>query len=491
MSGGNTVLDGVAALLAVAGVAASPATEATAPLQPRVETILAGAGPNARFGLVVADEDGRELVAIAPEGRFVPASSTKMFTIAAAFAMLPGLDRPDVAGGATVRLEPNGHQLPTVILEGRGDARLSSAPDCKEDCLASLADAVAAQARAVQDVIGDDSLFPDQRWSPGMSWNNMQTRSGTAVSALTLDDNELLLTVIAAAPGEPPRVEMPAYYTLRNEAVTAAAGGATALDYERLPGSRIVRLTGTIAAGAKPELMRLGIEDAADYAAWRLATLLEARGVHVAGRPSARHRPLVPADDPALRNGAAARAPDRPALARVTPPPLLQDLTVTAKISQNLHAELVLRRLARQRGSGSIADGVAAVRAMLDQAGVPKARVDFSDGSGMSTYNRVSPRGAVTFLHWAAHQPWGAAWRATLPVSGVDGTLARRFRDGPLRGRIFAKTGTLNQTSALVGYMVAKSGRTLAFAAFANDVPDGADAVGAVDRALELIAAQD
>ena len=81
---------------------------------------------------------------------------------------------------------------------GRGDAMLSSADDCKTDCLQTLADAVAARTRHVRNIVGDDSWFPDERWSPGMSWNNIQSRYGTGVSALTLDDNEL---VVKLAPG--------------------------------------------------------------------------------------------------------------------------------------------------------------------------------------------------------------------------------------------------------------------------------------------------
>ncbi len=73
-------------------------------------------------------------------------------------------------------------------------------------------------------------------------------------------------------------------------------------------------------------------------------------------------------------------------------------MTLTNKVSQNLHAELLLRRVGRQNGTGSIADGLAVVRAMLEQAGVPRTAYDFSDGSGMSTYNRAAPRGVVTFL---------------------------------------------------------------------------------------------
>lgn len=449
-------------------------------LQARVEARLAEAGPGTRFGLVVGTADGREIVSIAPEGRFVPASATKMFTIAAAFATLPGVEQPDPSAGALLALEPRRGAPPNLVLEGHGDARLSSAADCAQDCLAALADTAAAAVRTVGDVIGDDALYPDERWSAGMSWNNIPTASGTAASALTLDDNEVPLLVTAAFTGQRPKTEMAPYYSVSNQAVTVPAGGTTALDVERLPLSRALRLTGTIAADAKPQRIRLGIDDPADYAAWRLRALLDARGVRVTGTVRARHQ----------LTGVTIAPAERQVLAQLTPPPLLADLMTTAKLSQNLHAELLLRRLGHTRGTGSVAQGVAAVRAMLDGAGVPRRQAEFSDGSGMSTYNRLSPRGAVTFLKWAAKQPWGAAWRATLPIGGIDGTLARRFRGGPLEGRITAKTGSLNQASALVGYLVTKSGRTLAFAAFANDIPEGAPAVKAMDSALELIASQ-
>jgi D-alanyl-D-alanine carboxypeptidase/D-alanyl-D-alanine-endopeptidase (penicillin-binding protein 4) len=467
---------------------ATAAPAAAQDLQQRVEARLAQAGPGIRFGLVVAAEDGREIVAIAPDSRFIPASNTKMFTTAAAYATLAGVDGPDGEGGAAVRLEPRGPGLPDVVLEGRGDARLSSRPDCVTNCLAALADAVTARTKAVRDVVGDDSLYPDQRWGPGMSWNNIPTRSGTAASALSIDDNELPMRAFPTALGKPPRLELDPYYAVDNRAVTVASG-QTALEFDRLPGGRLLRLTGTIAAGAEPELLRLGIDDPADYAAWRFKSLLEARGVRVTGGVSARHRPPRPADDPAVRNGAPAARPPRPEpLASLVPPPLAADIELTNKVSQNLHAELLLRRVGRKDGTGSIADGLAAVRAMLATAGVPRAAFDFSDGSGMSTYNRVAPRGMTIFLRWAAGQPWGAAWRASLPVGGVDGTLARRFNGTALEKRIFAKTGTLNASAALSGYMTARSGRTLLFSAYANDIPEGARAADAMDAALVIIA---
>ena len=56
-------------------------------------------------------------------------------------------------------------------------------------------------------------------------------------------------------------------------------------------------------------------------------------------------------------------------------------------------------------------------------------------------------------LAYAAKQPWGQAWRDTLPIAGVDGTLNNRFRNSPLKGKLWAKTGTLNEADALSGYL--------------------------------------
>lgn len=439
--------------------------------------------PGTRLGLLVVDAEGHELVAERADERFVPASNAKLFTAAAAFTTLDTA-APDMAGGATVRLE--GHD---VVLAGHGDARLSSAPDCRVDCLAELARAVAARTRVVRDVIGDDTAFPDERWPAGMSWNNMAGRYGTAISALTVDDNVVAVTVTPGArDGAAATVSGDGYYRIESRVVTG--GARTSLGATRLPSSDLLRVVGTVPAGA-PTTLTVAVDDPAHRAAWRLTALLRAAGVRVTGRVAVRHRPLTDADDPARRGGApAARAPEPAVLARLTPPPLAEDLRATMKASQNLHAELLLRRVGAVRGSGSVADGQAAVRALLDRAGVARAAAEFADGSGMSNYDRITPRAAVTLLRWTQAQPWGAAFRGTLPVGAVDGTLARRFAGTPLAGKLFAKTGSLNAANALSGFLVAASGRTLTFSALANDMADDASATRAIDRALVEIAAR-
>jgi D-alanyl-D-alanine carboxypeptidase/D-alanyl-D-alanine-endopeptidase (penicillin-binding protein 4) len=159
------------------------------------------------------------------------------------------------------------------------------------------------------------------------------------------------------------------------------------------------------------------------------------------------------------------------------------------KVSQNMHAEVLLRRLGLIEGAGSAADGHAVIHAMLAEAGVERTAYDFADGSGMSTYNRLSPRMVTHFLRWTRSQPWGEAFRDALPVGGVDGTLSRRFAGTSLEGRIFAKTGTLSAVNALSGFMIARSGKALVFSAYANDWPASAgSATPVLDAMLVRIA---
>ena len=107
----------------------------------------------------------------------------------------------------------------------------------------------------------------------------------------------------------------------------------------------------------------------------------------------------------------------------------------------------------------------------------------------MSVYNRISPRGMVRLLAFAARQPWFEDWLADQPIGGVDGSLERRFKGTALEGKIFAKTGTLNGANALAGVLEARSGRRLLFSIIANDRPPGTrSATPEMDAALALIA---
>jgi D-alanyl-D-alanine carboxypeptidase/D-alanyl-D-alanine-endopeptidase (penicillin-binding protein 4) len=474
-------------------------------LSDRASSLLAAPGlEGARWGLVVTTMEGRELIAIRPDERFLPASNTKIFTVAAAFHSLGDLTQSEPRFGASVRLRPRSDGgAPDLALVGAGDAMLIDAPDCQRDCLSELADAVLAnRVMRVNDVIGDDRQFPNQPWGQGWSWEDLITRSGAPVSALTVNSNEVGL-VIRPGPvaGAPAHVEWregdvrsgPFNYDLQNDIQTVAptAEVEDQLFIERLQNTSVLRLFGRVAIGAAPRNLPLAVADPAEAAAWRFRHLLEERGVVIEGVVRAAHRPVEVLDDPVLRGSGAAPAPgpEGVEISRLLPPPRIEDVIFLMKQSQNLHAELLLRRIGLIEGGGSAQDGLAVVEAMLLEAGAMRAAWDFADGSGMSVYNRVTPRMMTRFLRWTSQQSWGEVFRSTLPIGGVDGTLRRRFAGTSLEGRIYAKTGTLAGANALSGFILTKGGKMLIFSAYANERPSRApSAIAALDAAIVTIA---
>jgi D-alanyl-D-alanine carboxypeptidase/D-alanyl-D-alanine-endopeptidase (penicillin-binding protein 4) len=322
-----------------------------------------------------------------------------------------------------------------------------------------------------------------------MSWNNIGTDSGAAVSALNLDDNALRLTVTPAVMGQPPKVGIAPYFTVTNEATTSPPGSKEGLLVERPVNGMTLRIYGSIPEDAKPWSERIGIDDPAHYAAWIFKGMLEVRGVKVSGKVRVRHRPAMDYDRPHDPGplGTPVAFGYNP-YASLTPAPLADDVARINKVSQNLHAQALFRRVGDLKGTGSEEWALDALNKLFERIGIPRAGYDFSDGSGMSTYNRLSPRATVALLRWAATQPWGEAWYASLPIAGVDGTLKRRFIGTPLAGNLAAKTGTLHATNALSGRFRAKSGRMLTFAFFANDVPDGTNGTPAMEAVLLLLA---
>jgi D-alanyl-D-alanine carboxypeptidase/D-alanyl-D-alanine-endopeptidase (penicillin-binding protein 4) len=445
------------------------------PLQRDLNTILQPPElQGVRWGLLVTDMQGIEVVAVNPDQRFLPASNAKLFTTAAVFRwqddlalMAPGLATHVTLEDADEAASPN------LVLYGRGDPALNDTPDCETRCLSHLADAVAATGLIhINAVIGDDTWFPDDRWPYGWSWEDLQSDDGTAISALTINDNVLRLTVTPAptqgAPADVTWANGDGAYAILNETVTVEAE-ADDFAIARPPGADIVRISGHVPPNSGARSYRLGVEDPAEFAAQRFSALLAARGITVDAPATSRHR--TPGAAGAEASAVTALEADGAPVAAMDPLSFHDALVAVSKDSQNLYAELLLRHLGQLSEDGAAKAGLARVNSLLDEAGANPNGHDLFDGSGMSVYNRVSPRTIVTLLYYAAAQDWGDDWRGTFPVGGTDGSLLRRFRGTILEGRIFAKTGTLKGTNALSGYMTAASGQTLIFSILANERP--------------------
>jgi serine-type D-Ala-D-Ala carboxypeptidase/endopeptidase (penicillin-binding protein 4) len=444
----------------------------------RAEAALSAAGPDkGDWGVLVTDAaTGEVLYARNADGYFMPASNAKLFTTALALAALGPDYRVRTTVASSGMLDANGVVNGDLVLIGRGDANLSNRKfpyDKKEEregppekVLAEFAGAVAARGvkEVTGDVIADDSMFQHEKFPSGWLVDDILWSYGAAVSAIAVNDNTFALDLRPGAhEGDSARYDAGLaadFYTVENSLLTAARGSEEKLAVARDPGSRLLHVSGTMPLDAPPRRLTIAIEDPAEYAASVLAHLLEARGVKIDGHSGARH-----AAEPAVD----AAAP-RTVLAEHTSVPLSDEIRLTNKNSENLHAELLLLLAAHEKtGARNYEDALKVAADFFKAAGIADGDVVLSDGSGLSRKDLVTPRAIVQLLRYAATQPWGELYRSTLPEAGEDGTLSERMKNTPAASRIFAKTGTIGHGNALSGYATTVRGERVLFSILGNN----------------------
>ena len=501
----------------------------------------------AHWGIMVTSLDGALIYGLNQTQLFQPASNTKLFTTAAALALLGTDKRFTTQVIAEGKL--SGHSLKgNLRLEGGGDPsfgtrdlpyippaqRAKSTPGAPPSIadIEELADKVYASGlRVVKgDIVGDDSQFEWEPYPPDWAFDDLVYGYGAPVSALSVHDNQIEVQVspstlkyggkatIRTDPDVP-------YYAIENNVNTLDFGigprGCDArLGYQREQGTTHLVVFGDIPPRAAPCTQAVAIADPAEYAAMALKAALVRRGVRATGMAKAYHqvpRTLGPAirDDPGTsfmmqhavlsrpysanaeplqcdaQNVAGPKQPERTTLGTHKSSPLSEDVTYTLKVSQNLHAEVILRDTgAAYSCEHTQSAGITVLREFLLHLGIEKGDFAFVDGSGLSNHDLVTPRATAKLLQFATTQPWFADWKASLPVAGEDGTLETRFPNPPLKDHLFAKTGTLGEARALSGYLDAASGRTVIFSIMvSNHLPGTTADRDAMDKIVAAIQA--
>ncbi len=467
---------------------------AAADLSQAIDALMQ-ASPVARasVGIHVVDlKTGNALYSRNADRLFLPASNMKLFTVALALERLG----PDYRMTTRLVRAPSGD----LVLVGGGDPSLSGraypyqkeTPTLKPNPLQAieeLADqAVAAGIMRVDgDIVGDDQLYPWAPYPPSWTVDDVMQEDGAPVSALTVNDNVVTLSIHPAArAGDLAAVSLePAleYFAVDNQVVTVAGEKQARVRLSRKPGSRQVLAWGSIPLGGATVRETVAVDDPALFAACALYDALARRGVAIRGRPVARHRSTT--DDPWPVEG--------DVIASRTSPPLVDLLQVTEKVSQNLHAELMLREVARvTRGTGTREAGLEELAAWLASIGIKAEEWRAEDGSGLSRNDEVSPRAVARLLTTMAASKNATAWLSLLPVGGEDGTLEHRLccvSGAGAAKQVRAKTGSLTRAIALSGYADSRTRGRLAFSILVNNFSAPAAEVRAwVDRiALALV----
>lgn len=469
----TAVLLSALTVLSAPPAAAGAAKRARKPaVPPTLEQRLAWAAkrrPVARseYAVVVARlGETTPLVAVNADRPLILASTTKLFTTAAALDRLGEEYRFRTRLYRDTEVGADGKLPGRLIVVGGGDPAISGRL-YDDDPLAVFrpwAESLAQQGirRIEGGLLLDTTFFDDVKLHPDWPEEQEGRWYQAPVSALSYNDNVVLVRASGGLrPGRPAVLGFhpagPFLLSLIGRVTTTAS--RTWMGVRRPAGSRTVIAAGSVGRN-RTWMGDITVPDPPLYFAAALTRVLADAGISVEAPPV--EAPQAP-EEPMLSAGRT--------LLHTHETPLLTVLAVANRRSQSFYAEQILKTLgAEQRHLGSWENGLAEVADFLRSLGLDPSRYPLADGSGRSRNDRASARAYVDYLQaLATRWPHFTAFEKTMAVSGdPDGTLRNRLQTNATSGKVIAKTGSLSGVVTLCGYVTAKSGQRYAFAILIN-----------------------
>lgn len=466
---------GPVGLLLVSACAAARTQAVTSVSSRMAATIdsLADAVPmqHTTWGMEVLDQQtGKILYERNGNRHYIPASNTKLAVTTVAMGLL-GPDyryhTPVIAGDISSTGTVNG-----ILIVGSGDptfsARFWGTPFA---AAAAFADSIYAVGirRIDGALVIDASRFADAMINGTWEVGDLPGGSAPPVAAFSMEESIFRVVlapgvttgagIMASWPGWPsPNVESQPLNISRVRTDTSGARGSIQSDY--LARRDTIYLSGTVPIG-KSDTVSYSITDPPLYAGRAIAAALDAKGIRVNGG-------VRVVSDSASAAAAARDLGQARTIMTMTSPPLSDIVNAILHPSQNWIAEMLLKTVGAERGSGgSWRGGLAAERMYLIQkVGLDSTDFNLRDASGMAAQNLLTPNAIVRILEHARTAPWGAKYAAALAAPGEAGTLDTRLKE--YQGRLRGKTGTISNVATLSGFLVTDNGRTVTFSLMTN-----------------------
>ncbi len=450
------------------------------------ERLAAPEFSNTHWGVLFESlEDGEVWYAKNADRNFIPASNQKIPTAAAALLSLG----PDFVYKTplvhTGRIEGSVLDGDLVVF-GTGDPTLyerfhQDSRDVFREWAGILRDM--GVERITGDIIGDDSAWEGRHVGAGWPHNSLTPWYYAEYGPLQFNENyvDLRFYPPETVDGDleiVPNVDSD-YFTLVDE-IEVVEEGRNSIGMNRPVLSNTITLSGTVVAGSSPFERTPTITNPTLFYVTVLKEVLEAEGIAVDGNP-------VDCDN---IEGWSHQPDEFPRLATHVSPPLKEIVRLLMKRSQNMYAEtLVLTMGWKENGFGTFAGGRSVVGEQLEPFGLDPGEFRFSDGSGLSRHNLISPAAINRINRGMWDSDLREVWLDSFPLAGADGTLGRRMRGTAMEGNVRAKTGTLSAVRALSGYLTSADGEKLLFSIIANGHLTGPRAVDSlVEAVLDQVA---
>ncbi|MEA2746030.1 MAG: hypothetical protein QOI41_173 [Myxococcales bacterium] len=438
---------------------------------------------DAQVGVAIVDCDTGNVLAQAGEHVVLnPASNAKLYTAAAALAILHGSHRYQTTLSGTIK----SGAASGLVLRGHGDPSLRA-----QDLWAMVQELKSHGAKRVEgDIVVDQRFFDDQTTPPAFEQQpNEWSYFRAPVSAVAVNENTITMTVRPGAAGGNASVSFdpPGFVDVEGTVKTSDSGADTVgLELAKTGegGRRMsAKISGAVAADSKLVRYTKRVEDPQLLAGYALKAILEESGLKVSGDVKL---------GASGKDGKEVREGKGGVLARHESEPLSTLLYGLGKNSDNFYAEMIFKSLAgevKTRPAKS-QDSAEIVTGWIEKNNLGDTGLVVKNGSGLFDANRTTAHSMTKLLRFAWQEPaLRNEFVAQLSIGGVDGTLHKRFRELRTHRAVRAKTGTLDDSIALSGYVLGPQGKsTLAFAVLFNKVSGrGGAARAAADKLVEQI----
>jgi D-alanyl-D-alanine carboxypeptidase/D-alanyl-D-alanine-endopeptidase (penicillin-binding protein 4) len=411
-----------------------------------------------------------------PQKLFSPASNSKLYTIALALDRLGADGRIKTSLYSQSKPRPDGTLAGDLIVYGRGDPTITARLHSNDiyRALQPLVTALtnAGVTRIEGDLVGDGRFLQGPPYGSGWAWDDAESYYGAELSALTINDNTLQVSI---KPGD--RIGAPCmltlipatdYLTFSNRTETVEKGVRRGIQFYRPLNENVVYATGRIGTDDSGTTNDLTVHNPAGLFVTLFRQALTRHGVSVRGKARTLNWPDRPED-----------SSNRVELASIESPPMRELAREVMKPSQNLYTDLLLGYVGeKNRAPDTSPDltsedlGIQELNRFLSEAGVHRGDVLFEEGSGLSRNNLTTPNATVALLRFMAKHAAAEAFLESLPVAGVDGTLRNRMKNSAAARNVKAKTGTLRWANSLSGHVTSAAGEHFVFSIMLNRYRD-------------------
>jgi D-alanyl-D-alanine carboxypeptidase/D-alanyl-D-alanine-endopeptidase (penicillin-binding protein 4) len=414
-------------------------------------------------------ENGKELASLNPLTTLTSASTTKLFSTAAALEILGPEYRPQTRIYIDGEIDENGTLNGNIWIRGGGDPSLGSSYNNDESQNAFLktwSDSLIKLGikNITGSVVADGSDFEYSGVPDGWSWQDMGNYYGAGPAGICLYDNMLIYRFKTG--------------NVSNQSATLISTypNVTELNFENYITGQPVKSDNSFIYGAPFSNYRFGtgalplnqtafevkgsLPDPEHQLAVELTNSLKSVGIAVQGNPQSA-RMMDDLDKNRF---------EKFRLAYTHSGLSVKDLVKNTNVySVNLFAEQLLLLLSYQKnGIGSITESIK----ILEGFWKPKmssAGLVLRDGSGLSRTNSISSNHLVDLLMYMDTSNYAKEFYASLPISATNGTLAPLCKDKVCAGKVVAKSGTMSRVKSYAGYVNAISGKKIAFAIVINN----------------------